>query len=203
MTEIADVGGTDCKTQGLSALPTYPVFSSGRTEAAPDDREWSWARGVPRRQTDRWRQNQLALVSSTGKDKTGCCLRSFKRGPSPEDLSTYFSKEVAQSCPTLCDPMDCSPPGSSVRGIFQARVLEWVAISFSRGFSRPRDWTRVSCTAGRCITFWATREAHRRHTDGQKARERCSTSLVIREMQIKGSWGTPPHPCQNGCRQKV
>ena len=40
--------------------------------------------------------------------------------------------EVAQSCPTLCDPMDCSPPGSSVHGIFQARVLEWVAISFSR-----------------------------------------------------------------------
>ena len=44
-----------------------------------------------------------------------------------------------QSCPTLCDPMDCSPPGSSVYGILQARILEWVAISFSRGFSRPRD----------------------------------------------------------------
>ena len=40
--------------------------------------------------------------------------------------------EVAQSCPTLCDPMDCSPPGSSVHGIFQARILEWVAIAFSR-----------------------------------------------------------------------
>ena len=48
---------------------------------------------------------------------------------------------VAQSCPTLCDPTDCSPPGSSVPGIFQARMLEWVAISFSRGFSRPRDQT--------------------------------------------------------------
>ena len=47
--------------------------------------------------------------------------------------------EVAQSCPTLCDPIDCSPPGSSVHGIFQARVLEWVAISFSRGSSQPRD----------------------------------------------------------------
>ena len=52
--------------------------------------------------------------------------------------------EVAQSCPTLCDPMDCSLPGSSVHGIFQARRLEWVAISFSRRSSRPRDWTRVS-----------------------------------------------------------
>ena len=66
--------------------------------------------------------------------------------------------EVAQSCPTLCDPMDCSLPGSSVHGIFQARVLEWVAISFSRGSSWPRDWTRVSRIAGRHFTVWATRE---------------------------------------------
>ena len=47
----------------------------------------------------------------------------------------------AQSCPTVCDHMDCSLPGSSVRGIFQVRVLEWVTISFSRGSSRPRDRT--------------------------------------------------------------
>ena len=47
--------------------------------------------------------------------------------------------EVAQSCPTLCDPMDCSLSGSSVHGIFQARVLEWIAISFSRGSSQPRN----------------------------------------------------------------
>ena len=57
--------------------------------------------------------------------------------------------EVAQSCPTLCDPMDCSPPGSSVHGILQTRTLEWVAISFSRGSSRPRDQTDVSRIAGR------------------------------------------------------
>ena len=60
--------------------------------------------------------------------------------------------EVTQSFPTLCDPMDCSPPGFSVHGIFQARVLEWVAISFSRGSSPPRDRTLVSCIAGRCFT---------------------------------------------------
>ena len=46
-----------------------------------------------------------------------------------------------QSCPTPCDPMDCNPPGSSVHGLLQARTLEWVAISFSRGSSQPRDWT--------------------------------------------------------------
>ena len=66
--------------------------------------------------------------------------------------------EDAQSCLTLCDPMDCSPPGSSIHRIFQARVLYWVAISFSRGSSRPRDWIRVSCIVGRCFTIWATRE---------------------------------------------
>ena len=72
----------------------------------------------------------------------------------------YFSCEVAQSCPTLCDPMDCSLPGSSVHGIFQARVLEWVAISFSRGSPRPRDCTQVSRIAGRRFAIWATRVAH-------------------------------------------
>ena len=49
-----------------------------------------------------------------------------------------------QSCPTLCDPMDCSPPSSSVHGILQARILEWVAMPSSRGSSQPRDQTRVS-----------------------------------------------------------
>ena len=57
--------------------------------------------------------------------------------------------EVAQSCLTLCDPMDCSPAGSSIPGIVQARILEWVAIPFSRGSSQPRDRTRVSHIAGR------------------------------------------------------
>ena len=66
--------------------------------------------------------------------------------------------EVAQMSLTLCDPMDCSLPGSSVHGIFQARILEWVAISFSRGSSQPRDWTQVSHIVGRRFTLWATRE---------------------------------------------
>ena len=59
----------------------------------------------------------------------------------------------------LCDPTDCSLPGSSFHGIFQARILEWVAIPFSRGCSRPRDQTQGSCIAGRFFTFRATREA--------------------------------------------
>ena len=58
-----------------------------------------------------------------------------------------------------CDPMDCSPPSSSVHGILQARIMEWVAISFSRGSSWPRSRTQVSCIAGRFFTNWAMREA--------------------------------------------
>ena len=76
-----------------------------------------------------------------------------------DELHVYvFMSLVAQLCPTLCDPMDCSPPGSSVHGILQARIWEWVAISFSRGSSQARDQTQVSHTEGRFFTDWATRE---------------------------------------------
>ena len=67
--------------------------------------------------------------------------------------------EVAQSCLTLCDSMDSSLPGSTIHGIFQARILEWAAISFSGGSSQPRDQIRVSCIADRRFTVSATREA--------------------------------------------
>ena len=68
----------------------------------------------------------------------------------------------AQSCLIFCDPMDCRSPGSSVHGISQAGILEWVAISFSRGSSWPRDWTCISyvCCTGRWILYhWANGEA--------------------------------------------
>ena len=60
--------------------------------------------------------------------------------------------EVIQSCPTVWDSMDCSPPGSFIHGLCQARGLEWGAISFSRGSSGPRDQTQVSCVVNRCFT---------------------------------------------------
>ena len=75
-----------------------------------------------------------------------------------ETIESESESEVAQSCPTLCDPMDCSLSVSSVHGIFQARVLEWIAISFSRESSQRRNRTQVSCIAGRRFTVWATRE---------------------------------------------
>ena len=76
---------------------------------------------------------------------------------------------VTQSGPILCDPMSCSPPGSSVHGIFQAGILEWVASPFSRGSSQPRNWTQVSCIAGRFFTVWNTREK-RGHKESQRGR---------------------------------
>ena len=73
-------------------------------------------------------------------------------------VCVYVCVLVAQSCPTLWDPMDCSPPGSSVHGILLATILEWVAIPFSRGSSWLKDQTKVSCIAGRFFTIWAIKE---------------------------------------------
>ena len=67
----------------------------------------------------------------------------------------------------LCNPMNCSLPGSSVHGILQARILEWVAISFSRGSSQPRDRTQVSRIGSRHFNCWATREPYWRGVYGK------------------------------------
>ena len=66
---------------------------------------------------------------------------------------------VSQLCPILCDPMDCSLPGSSVHGVLHARILEWVAMPSSRGSPQLGDQTWVSCNAGWLFTVWTTREA--------------------------------------------
>ena len=97
----------------------------------------------------------------------GSSMTGSPRGFNPQVCSHWacvlcVCELVAQSCLTLYHPMDCSPlSGSSVHGILQARILELVAFPFSRGSSWPRDWTLVSCIAGRFFTTWATREAHR------------------------------------------
>ena len=85
---------------------------------------------------------------------------------------------VAQSCPTLCDPVDCSPPGSSVHGISQARILGWIALSSSRGSSRPGDHTRVSCTAGRFFTTEPLGKSSQGHRRGLFTRLNLSYPLL-------------------------
>jgi len=74
------------------------------------------------------------------------------RMPCDKGLHVIIVHVCSQLCLTLCDPMDCSPPGSSVHGILQARILEWVTISYSRGSSQPRDQTDISC--GSCTGRW-------------------------------------------------
>ena len=69
--------------------------------------------------------------------------------------ATMPACSVAQSCLTLCNPTECSPPGSSVHGILQERILHWVAISLSRGSSLPRNWTWISCIGRQILYHWA------------------------------------------------
>ena len=73
--------------------------------------------------------------------------------------TTSMHAQLLRSCPTSCDPMDCSPPGSSVHGILQTRIVEWLVMPSARGSSQPRDQPLVSCTAGGFFIYWATWEA--------------------------------------------
>ena len=122
----------------------YTVQNSIRVEADTVSWGWSWCADT----------RIYLLFNLSGHD----FCRFFKRN----SRIIYIIRMcvlVLQSCLTLWDPMDYSLPGSFLHGVFQARILEWVAMPFSRGSSWPRDWAQVSCTAGRCFTFWATREA--------------------------------------------
>ena len=126
--------------------------SPGRVgTGAPGIRRCSWALGgggtvlAPLWDDHRGRNrtNSMHLAGALSKEnRAGFFLYPFLKVKAP------------QSCPTLCDPMDYT-----VHGIFQARILEWVAFPFSRGSSWPRNYTGVSCTADRFFTSWATREA--------------------------------------------
>ena len=78
--------------------------------------------------------------------------------PAPSPRLWKLKVLVTQSCPALCNPRVCNPPASSVHGLLQARILEWIAIAFSTVSSQPRGQTRVSCAASKFFTVWATRE---------------------------------------------
>ena len=108
-------------------------------------------------QKEKWKCSLLSCIQLFVTPCIVACQAPLSMGFSRQE---NWSKLVAQWCVTLCNPMDCSLSGSSVHGILQARILEWVAIPFSRGTSRLRDWTQVSCIAGRFFTIWATREVH-------------------------------------------
>ena len=101
--------------------------------------------------------------------------------------------KVARSCLTLCDPVDCSPPSSSVHGILQARILEWVAISFSLLQIQPRDWTQVLHIAGVFFTIWATREAQNQLSVQSLSHVRLFALLRYNLPMDRGAWRAMVH----------
>ena len=129
----------DCSLPGS---PVHGIFQARILEWVAIS--FSKASSQPRDQTWVSHHRQILYHWVTQKAKKG-----YRKGK---------ESEVAQSCLTLCDPMDCSLPGPSAHGIFQAIVLEWIAISFSSGSSRPRDGTQVSRIVDRRFTVWATRK---------------------------------------------
>ena len=107
---------------------------------------------------------RLGSVLTSPLPSSRACSSPFSPGAearwySPRAVNTAVVFSVAQLRLTLCDPMNCRSPGSSVLGILQARILEWAATSFSRGSSRPRDWTCISSTGRWTLYHWGTREA--------------------------------------------
>ena len=138
-------------TQLLCPSPIPRAYSN----SCPSSR-WCHPGWLVRTNKQRARRKAIPpFLSSRPKRATNQLAKSVLENP--EHLPSKESEsEVTQLGQTLCEPMDCSLPGSSIHGIFQAGVMEWVAISLSRGSSRPRDGTWVSCTAGRRFTIWAT-----------------------------------------------
>ena len=154
-----------------SVLPSIRVFSSYLALSIRWPKYWSFSYSnslsseYPRLISFRIDWFDLLAVQGTLKS----LLQQHNSKASVLQCSAFFLVQlsllvlvlVAQSCLTLCDPtdcMDCSLSGSSVHGILQARILEWVSISFSRGSSKARDRTWVSCIVSRFFTVWATRE---------------------------------------------
>ena len=118
---------------------------------APLSMEW-----IPQAREVQWVAISFSRGSSRPGDWTQVCCTAGRLFTNWDPRKTLQKKVlVAQSCPTLCDPMGCSFSGSSLHGIFQANILEWVTIPFSRGSFWPRDWTWVSCNAGWFYTIWA------------------------------------------------
>ena len=92
-------------------------------------------------------------------------LWASRGGPGRSESTPHVHAQLLSQV-WLCDAMDCSPPGSSVHGVLQVRILEWVAMPFSRGSSQLKDQTQVSCIGGEFFTVWASREAPVPHVGG-------------------------------------
>ena len=136
----------------------------------------SWSSGFPNKITHYSLPQQLVSLgllachgmSSMRLDSVTCW---------PQNYVSSLERVMSLSHVQLCNPMDCSLSGSSVHGIFQARILEWIAISFTRGSSWPRNRTQVSSIVGRCFTVWDTSEALLNHKSMPKIKTSSFTNF--------------------------
>ena len=157
----------DYSTHGFPILPFFLTWMEGINEMAHYVLGYSQlTNNVVIVSDEQWRdsaiQSHVSILPQTplpsrlpcNTAQTSMC---YTVGPGWLSMTLYFL--FKQSCVWLCNPMDCSLPVFSSHEILQARIPEWIANSFSRASSGPRDWTRVSCIAGRFFTTWATREA--------------------------------------------
>ena len=122
----------------------------------------------------------FTLAANTPRECLYCSGVDTYRDPTGRDfllLKSLMLGLITQSCPTLCNPMDYSPPGSSVHGIIQTRILQWVVMPSSRGSSQPRDRTQVSHIAGGFFTVCATREAQNPHQTRSEHQHRSAPLL--------------------------
>ena len=123
------------------AVVWYFVFAALGTNILSKGNNWKNRIIIQTSPMSGYRPVALLLFLTPEQNLCSCCMRACR---------------VSQSCPTLCNPMDCSPPGSSVHGISKARMLEWVAMPSSRGSSQPRGRTHIS-HIGRWVLYpWAT-----------------------------------------------
>ena len=103
-----------------------------------------------------------------------------------EETISILCMLLTQSYPTLYNPMDCSLPASSVHGILQARILEWVAIPFSRASSQPKDWTQVSCISGRFSTVWESESPEKPYSSSNmEKRAQNQSTLHNRKFKLE------------------
>ena len=149
-------GGSDSKEYACSAGDPGSNPGSGRSPGEENDNPFQYC--CLENSIDRG--SLWATVHGAGKesDMTEWLTLLYFHSWQFNEIRGEHERVVAQSCPTLCDPMDCGLPGSSVHGIFQPIVLEWIAISFSKGSSQTRDRTPVSRIVDRHFTIWATRD---------------------------------------------
>ena len=142
-----------------------------------------------------WRKAENKIIKTSQETRNSWVICS--QGCVFKDLFTETMKreksEVTQLCLTLCNPTDYSLLGSSICGISQARMLKWVAISFSRGSAQPRDRTQVSHIVGRCSTVWATRAITLTETiDNHEMKDWREVSHFFLNRNIHGGCAPPP-----------